>query len=56
MFEAARKEMMEIVLTIKARDKNRRGGVCPLYWEPGKANISVPDSQIHQVAQITGFY
>lgn len=48
--------MMETLLIIKAIDKNSRIGE----WAPvsgaGEANISVPDSWIHQVAQITGFY
>lgn len=33
MFEAERKEMMEIVLIIKARDKNSRIGDSPLCQE-----------------------
>lgn len=47
---------MERVLIIKAGDKNSGIGECSSVSGAGEANISVPDSQIHPVAQITGFY
>lgn len=48
--------MMETILIIKASDKNSRIGEWASVSGAGEANISVPDSWIHQVAQITGFY
>lgn len=46
---------MELVLIIRVRDKNCGIGESSVSGA-GKSNISVPDCQIHQVAQIIGFY